>query len=52
MDIKDYIVQQRKLLKQFGIWKKIPFLEKKEFLGCTSEIQVDNYVIMFRRKYL
>lgn len=48
----EYIKQQKKILKQMCVWGRIPKEEKQRFKTCTNEIQADNMMTTFRRKYL
>ena len=50
--MEQYIKEKVKILKQLHIWGKISKEEKARLNACTNEIQVDNMMGMFRRKYL
>ena len=52
VDLSEYIDSRIKILKQMYIWSKVTKKERTLLRACANEIQVDNYMTMFRRKYL
>ncbi len=52
MELKHYKAIRRGILSSLQIWRKLTDEEKKQFNDCKNEIQVDNMMTMFRRKYL
>ena len=48
----DYIEEREGMLKDFRIWKKLSAEERNDLRSCTTEIQVDNKVREFIRRYL
>lgn len=50
--LKEYIAEHRQILKDLCIWKHLTEEEKTQFKACTTEVQVDNLMASFRRKYL
>lgn len=40
------------ILKQLGIWEKLPSTEKTRFKACTTERQLTNMQVTFRHKYM
>ena len=50
--MKEYIKQQKQILKQMCVWSQIPKEEKQRFQNCENEIQADNMMATFRHKYL
>lgn len=50
--ITDYIEEREEMLKDFRIWKKLSAEEQMSLRSCTTEIQVDNKMKGFIRKYL
>ena len=52
MKMESYIAIQRDILSDLRIWCKLTRAEKEAFKSSKSEIQVDNFMTTFRRKYL
>ena len=50
--MEQYIKEKIKILKELHIWGKISKEEKAQLNACTTEIQADNMMGMFRRKYV
>lgn len=48
----DYLKEQKQVLKDLHIWRKLSAEEQMNFRSCTTEIQVDNKMRGFIRKYL
>lgn len=52
MKMESYISIRRGILSDLRIWCKLTHAEKEAFKSSKSEIQVDNFMTTFRRKYL
>lgn len=52
MKMESYIAIRRGILSDLRIWCKLTRAEKEAFKSSKSEIQVDNFMTTFRRKYL
>ena len=48
----DYRLKQRKILEQLCVWKKLSNAEQTRFNNASTEIQVDNLMTTYRRKYM
>lgn len=48
----NYIKEHIMILKELHTWGSLTKEEKAEMRNCTSEIQVDNMMSRFRRKYM
>lgn len=52
MSIKSYKREAREILKDLCVYDKLTDEEREAFRNATTEIQVDNLLVSFRRKYL
>lgn len=50
--LEEYIDEHRDMLVDMHIWRKLTDEEKDDFEESTSEIQVDNKMRSFIRRYL
>ena len=52
MSIKDYRDAARRILKDLHVYRKLTYEDREAFDNATTEIQIDNLLAAFRRKYL
>lgn len=48
----DYRLKQRKILEQLCVWRRLSVEEQMRFNTAATEIQVDNLMTTYRRKYM
>ena len=48
----EIIKEKVTILKQLGVWNKLPSEEKARFKACTNERQLTNMQVTFRHRYM
>lgn len=49
--MEKYIKNQKKILKDFCIWDKMLLKERKEFMKCKTEVEVERLKRTMMSKY-
>jgi hypothetical protein len=52
MQVPEFIIEKKSILKQMFIWDKMTAEERADFLATTSEIRAESKVRELCRKYL
>lgn len=52
MQMLNFILEKKSVLKQLGVWSQMTKKEKADFISTTSEIHADNKITSLCQKYL
>lgn len=49
--MEKYIKNQKKILKDLCVWNKMSLKERKEFMKCSTEVEVERLKRIMMSKY-
>lgn len=49
--MEKYIKNQKKILKDLCVWEKMSLKERKDFMKCSTEVEVERFKRTMMSKY-